>query len=98
MYLLKNTQFYNPQYSNIKSGVVGQALLYNDFYYSFTLFDKFTEWKELEVLEDQYSTEQIEELEKEIWYEFEKNCIPESEKTKTIYKLSAKPYSLATSS
>lgn len=77
MYLLKNAQFFNNHSSNLDGGVEGLVLLNNDFYYSFTLFDSFSAWKNIEELEDQYSIEQLEALEKELFCKYEKTRIPE---------------------
>jgi hypothetical protein len=72
MYLIRNTQFFDDNSSNPDAGVEGLVLLNNDFYYSFTLFDTFTAWNKIEELEDQYSNEQLEALEKELFYMYEK--------------------------
>jgi len=76
MYLLKNAQFFYKHSSNLDAGVEGLVLLNNDFYYSFTLFDTFTAWKRIEELEDQYSNEQLDSLEKELLCIYEKALIP----------------------
>ena len=76
MYLLKNAQFFYKNSSNLDAGVEGLVLLNNDFYYSFTLFDTFTAWNKIEELEDQYSNEQLEALEKELIGIYEKARIP----------------------
>ena len=76
MYLLKNAQFFYKHSSNLDAGVEGLVLLSNDFYYSFTLFDTFTAWNRIEELEDQYSNEQLEALDKELLCIYEKARIP----------------------
>lgn len=76
MYLVRNTQFFYKNYSGLDAGVEGSVLLNNDFYYSFTLFDTFTAWNKIEELEDQYSNEQLESLEKELLHIYEKSRIP----------------------
>jgi hypothetical protein len=76
MYLLKNAQFSYKHSSNLDAGIEGSVLLNNDFYYSFTLFDTFTAWKKIEELEDQYSNQQLEALEKELLGIYKKARIP----------------------
>ena len=76
MYLLLNAQFYNKHSSNLDGGVEGSVLLNNDFHYSFTLFDRFTAWRKIEELEDQYSIAQLEALEKELFNIYGKARIP----------------------
>jgi hypothetical protein len=76
MYLLLNAQFYNKPTSNLDGGVEGIVLLNNDFQYSFTLFDKYSAWRKIEELEDQYSIEQLESLEKELFSILGKARIP----------------------
>lgn len=76
MYLIENKEFFYRHSSNLDAGVEGLVLLNNGFYHSFTLFDSYTDWKDIEVLEDQYSIEQIEALEKELLYTYKKNRIP----------------------
>jgi hypothetical protein len=76
MYLLKNAQFFYKQSSNLDGGVDGLALLNNDFYYSFTLFDTYSAWNEIDELEDQYSNEQLEAVEKELLHIYVKTRIP----------------------
>jgi hypothetical protein len=76
MYLLKNAHFFDKHSSSLDAGVEGLALLNNDFYYSFTLFDTFTAWNKIEELEDQYSNEQLVAMEKELLCIYEKARIP----------------------
>lgn len=84
MYLLKNIQFFYNNSSNLDTGVEGLALLNNDFYYSFTLFERFAKWKEIEEWEEQYSTEQLEEVEEELLRIYEKVCNPVFEVKESI--------------
>lgn len=74
MYLLEDIEF-NKQPSNPGAGVTGQALLNNGFYYSVILFDTFTDWKDIGVLEDQYTNEQMDAIEKELFSIYRKNRI-----------------------
>lgn len=75
MYLLEDFELFYKQSPNLDAGVEGLVLLNNGFYYSVTIFDTFTDWKEIEVLEDQYTNEQIEAMENELLYIYKKNCI-----------------------
>jgi hypothetical protein len=76
MYFLKNAQFFYKQSSSLETGVEGLVLLNNDFYYSFTLYNTFTAWNNIEELEDQYSNEQLEAVEKELLCIYEKARVP----------------------
>jgi hypothetical protein len=76
MYLIRSAQFFYKNSPSLDAGVEGSILLNNDFYYSFTLFDTFTVWEKIDELEDQYSNEQLEALEKELFYLYEKARIP----------------------
>ncbi len=75
MYLLEDIDLFYKQSSNLDTGVEGSVLLSNGFYYSVTVYDKFTDWKDIDVLEDQYTNEQLEAMEKELLSLYTNNCI-----------------------
>jgi hypothetical protein len=67
MYLLDDIELFPKHSSDHNPGVEGSALLNNGFYYSVTIFDNYTDWKKIEVLEDQYTIEELEAIEKELF-------------------------------
>ena len=75
MCLIENVELIYKQSSNPDTVFEGLVLLNNGFYYSVTIFETFIDWKEIEVLEDQYTNEQLEAMENELLCLFKNDCI-----------------------
>lgn len=75
MHFLEDVDLFYRKSSNLDAGVEGTVLLNNGFYYSVTIYDTFTDWKDIAVLEDQYTNDQLEAIEKELISLYTNNCI-----------------------
>ena len=73
MYLLEEIELFPKHSSNPAAGLEGIALLNNGFYYTVTIFDNYTDWKKIDVLEDQYTNEELEAMESELLNIYKKN-------------------------